>query len=68
MISACMFHFQGGVPQPILQQTLDRSGAGELVKQIDERYLNEEIRIWGGNVAVGAQMIFQQKLVLSTTF
>ncbi len=68
MTSACMLNFTGGVPRPLLEQALDKTGTGKLVQLLDERYLNEEVRILGGNIAIGAQVLFQQKLVLSTTF
>lgn len=68
MTAASMFHFTGGVPQKLIDQTWDRTGGDRLLKQLDERYLNEELRIYGGNIAIGAQVLFQQKLVLRTEF
>jgi hypothetical protein len=68
MTSACMMHFTGGVPQPLIDQTWNHTGGSQLIKHLDERFLNEELRIYGGNLAIGAQVIFQQKLVLSTSF
>lgn len=68
MTSACMMNFAGGVPKPLLDRAINESGANRIVQALDERYLNEEIRIFGGNVALGAQVLFQQKLVLSTSF
>lgn len=68
MTSACMLNFTGGVPKPLLEKTLDNSGANKLVRQLDERYLSEELRLYGGNLAVGAQVLFQQKLILTTSF
>jgi hypothetical protein len=66
--SACMLHFNGGVPKPLLDKAYNESGAERVVQALDERFLNEEIRLYGGNLAIGAQVLFQQKLVLSTTF
>lgn len=66
--SACMMNFAGGVPKPLLDKTVDESGASRIVQQMDERYLNEEIRLYGGNLAIGAQLLFQQKLLLRTEF
>lgn len=68
LVSTCMFNFAGGIPKPLLDRTYTESGAEQLTKQLDERYLNEEIRILGGNIAIGAQLVFQQKLILKTEF
>lgn len=63
-----MANFAGGVPKPLLDRAVDESGAQRIVQALDERFLNEEIRLYGGNLAIGAQVLFQQKLVISTTF
>lgn len=68
MTSAAMMHFTGGVPQPLIQQTWDRTEGNKLIQQLDDRFLNEEIRLYGGKIAIGAQVLFQQKLVINTTF
>lgn len=68
MTSACMLNFAGGIPKPLLDQTWHESGGEALTRQLDERFLNEEVRIWGGNLAIGAQVIFQQKLIFTTEF
>lgn len=63
-----MLHFAGGIPKPLLDQTWERTGGPQLIRQLDERYLSEEVRLYGGNIAVGAQMIFQQKLIFKAEF
>lgn len=68
MTIACMANFTNGVPKPLLDRAVDESGAQRIVQALDERYLNEEIRLYGGNLAIGAQVLFQQKLILKTEF
>lgn len=68
MTSACMIQFAGGIPKPLLDHTWNSIGGERIIKQLDERYLNEEVRIWGGNIAIGAQVIFQQKFIIKTDF
>lgn len=68
MTSACMLNFAGGIPKPLLDETWRATGGQEIIRALDERYLNEEWRIYGGNIALGAQMIYQQKLILKAEF
>lgn len=68
MGAACMLNFAGGIPKPYMDQTWSLVGGERLVQQLDERYISEEVRIYGGNLAIGAQVLFQQKLILRTEF
>jgi hypothetical protein len=68
MAATSMYHFTGSVPKPFTEQVWERYGGPEIVKGLDERYLSEEVRLYGGNIAVGAQMLFQQKIIFKTEF
>jgi hypothetical protein len=68
MTSAAMLNFNHGIPSPLLDETWRATGGQQVIQAIDERYLNEEWRIYGGNLAIGLQVIFQQKLVLKAEF
>jgi hypothetical protein len=63
-----LYHFTGNVPRPFTEQVWERYGGQQIVKGLDERYLNEELRLHGGNIIVGAQVLFQQKLIFKTEF
>lgn len=68
LTAAGMMKFAGGVPKPLLDHTWNSLGGERIIRQLDERYLNEDIRVWGGNLAIGAQIITQQKIVIRTEF
>jgi hypothetical protein len=68
MASACMLNFNNGIPSPLLEETWRATGGQDVIKAIDERYISEEVRLYGGNIAVGLQMIFQQKVILKADF
>jgi hypothetical protein len=68
LATASMYHFTGTVPTQLSEQTLERFEGRQVLRHLDERYLNEEIRLIGGNLAVGAQVLFQQKILLRTEF
>jgi hypothetical protein len=63
-----LFHFTGNVPRSFADATFDRMETRRLVEAAERKYVPKELKIWGGNFAVIASAVYEQKIVYRLEF